>query len=75
VSCQSTDYARVHVLGDPSRSGQPGQDPLFTGVLAAAFSAGEPWAPNVVVDRNVYTGQNPVSSAVLGKGVGLSRPL
>ncbi|MGP3925947.1 type 1 glutamine amidotransferase domain-containing protein [Streptomyces sp. 8N616] len=25
--------------------------------------AGEPWAPNVVVDRNLVTGQNPVSSA------------
>ncbi|UXY25695.1 type 1 glutamine amidotransferase domain-containing protein [Streptomyces sp. HUAS TT20] len=25
--------------------------------------AGEPWAPNVVVDRNLVTGQNPSSSA------------
>ncbi|WP_225829965.1 type 1 glutamine amidotransferase domain-containing protein [Streptomyces sp. NK08204] len=25
--------------------------------------AGEPWAPNVVVDRNLVTGQNPASSA------------
>ncbi|MGP3947890.1 type 1 glutamine amidotransferase domain-containing protein [Streptomyces sp. 7N604] len=25
--------------------------------------AGKPWAPNVVVDRNLVTGQNPVSSA------------
>jgi putative intracellular protease/amidase len=24
---------------------------------------GEPWAPNVVVDRNLVTGQNPTSSA------------
>jgi putative intracellular protease/amidase len=29
------------------------------------FSAGEPWAPHVVVDRNVYSGQNPASSAPL----------
>ncbi|MET8453194.1 type 1 glutamine amidotransferase domain-containing protein [Streptomyces sp. NPDC005209] len=27
--------------------------------------AGEPWAPNVVVDRNLFTGQNPASSAPL----------
>ncbi|MER6063156.1 type 1 glutamine amidotransferase domain-containing protein [Streptomyces sp. NPDC001792] len=27
--------------------------------------AGEPWAPNVVVDRNLITGQNPASSAPL----------
>ncbi|MGP4002309.1 type 1 glutamine amidotransferase domain-containing protein [Streptomyces sp. 8N706] len=27
--------------------------------------AGEPWAPNVVVDRNLVTGQNPSSSAPL----------
>jgi len=26
---------------------------------------GEPWAPNVVVDRNLVTGQNPASSAPL----------
>jgi putative intracellular protease/amidase len=26
---------------------------------------GEPWAPNVVVDRNLVTGQNPSSSAPL----------
>ncbi|MFG1860671.1 type 1 glutamine amidotransferase domain-containing protein [Microbispora bryophytorum] len=33
--------------------------------LGVRFSAGEPWAPNVVVDRNVHTGQNPASSAAL----------
>jgi putative intracellular protease/amidase len=33
--------------------------------LGADFVAGEPWAPNVVVDRNLYTGQNPASSAPL----------
>ncbi|MEV5319214.1 type 1 glutamine amidotransferase domain-containing protein [Streptomyces sp. NPDC052687] len=27
--------------------------------------AGEPWAPNVIVDRNLVTGQNPASSAPL----------
>ncbi|MET8677176.1 type 1 glutamine amidotransferase domain-containing protein [Streptomyces sp. NPDC004647] len=27
--------------------------------------AGEPWVPNVVVDRNLVTGQNPASSAPL----------
>ncbi|WP_190135496.1 type 1 glutamine amidotransferase domain-containing protein [Streptomyces longispororuber] len=28
----------------------------------AAFEEGEPWAPHVVVDRNLITGQNPASS-------------
>lgn len=27
------------------------------------FQEGEPWAPKVVVDRNLVTGQNPASSA------------
>ncbi|WP_327371123.1 type 1 glutamine amidotransferase domain-containing protein [Streptomyces sp. NBC_01217] len=31
--------------------------------------AGEPWAPNVVVDRNLITGQNPSSSAPLAAEV------
>ncbi|MCF3130700.1 type 1 glutamine amidotransferase domain-containing protein [Streptomyces olivochromogenes] len=31
--------------------------------------AGEPWAPNVVVDRNLFTGQNPASSAPLAAEV------
>ncbi|MEU6816055.1 type 1 glutamine amidotransferase domain-containing protein [Streptomyces sp. NPDC046860] len=30
---------------------------------------GEPWAPNVVVDRNLITGQNPASSAPLAAEV------
>jgi putative intracellular protease/amidase len=30
--------------------------------LGAEFVEGEPWASNVVVDRNLYTGQNPASS-------------
>ncbi|MGW7043643.1 type 1 glutamine amidotransferase domain-containing protein [Streptomyces avermitilis] len=29
------------------------------------FQEGEPWAPHVVVDRNLVTGQNPASSAPL----------
>jgi putative intracellular protease/amidase len=33
--------------------------------LGLRFFAGEPWAPNMVVDRNVHTGQNPASSAPL----------
>ena len=33
--------------------------------LGAQFDEGTPWAPNVVVDRNLYTGQNPGSSADL----------
>jgi putative intracellular protease/amidase len=33
--------------------------------LGVRFSADEPWAPNVVADRNVHTGQNPASSAPL----------
>lgn len=33
--------------------------------LGADFQAGEPWGPHVVVDRNLYTGQNPASSAPL----------
>ncbi|MFI6581177.1 type 1 glutamine amidotransferase domain-containing protein [Embleya sp. NPDC050493] len=33
--------------------------------LGVDFREGAPWAPNVVVDRNLYTGQNPASSAPL----------
>ena len=33
--------------------------------LGADFQEGEPWAPNVVVDRNLFTGQNPASSGPL----------
>lgn len=33
--------------------------------LGADFQEGDPWAPNVVVDRNLYTGQNPASSGPL----------
>jgi putative intracellular protease/amidase len=35
--------------------------------LGVEFSEGEPWAANVVVDRNLYTGQNPASSAPLAQ--------
>ncbi|MFJ9036877.1 type 1 glutamine amidotransferase domain-containing protein [Streptomyces sp. NPDC102406] len=33
--------------------------------IGADFQEGEPWAPKVVVDRNLVTGQNPASSAPL----------
>ncbi|MFG2478552.1 type 1 glutamine amidotransferase domain-containing protein [Streptomyces fagopyri] len=33
--------------------------------LGAEYSAAEPWAPHVVVDRALHTGQNPASSASL----------
>ncbi|TLS40703.1 type 1 glutamine amidotransferase domain-containing protein [Streptomyces montanus] len=35
------------------------------GEIGADFQEGEPWAPHVVVDRNLVTGQNPASSASL----------
>jgi putative intracellular protease/amidase len=31
--------------------------------IGADYQEGEPWAPNVVVDRNLVTGQNPASAA------------
>ncbi|WP_030608569.1 type 1 glutamine amidotransferase domain-containing protein [Streptomyces sclerotialus] len=33
--------------------------------LGTDFREGEPWAPHVIADRNLYTGQNPASSAPL----------
>ncbi|WP_433709885.1 type 1 glutamine amidotransferase domain-containing protein [Nocardia sp. CA-084685] len=33
--------------------------------LGVDFREGEPWAPHIEVDRNLYTGQNPASSAPL----------
>jgi putative intracellular protease/amidase len=33
--------------------------------LGVDFQEGEPWAPHVVVDRNLVTGQNPASAAPL----------
>ncbi|MGW8883778.1 type 1 glutamine amidotransferase domain-containing protein [Streptomyces sp. NPDC055749] len=33
--------------------------------FGADFQEGEPWAPYVIVDRNLVTGQNPASSAPL----------
>ncbi|WP_455351716.1 type 1 glutamine amidotransferase domain-containing protein [Streptomyces sp. SYSU K217416] len=33
--------------------------------LGADFREREPWTPHVVADRNLYTGQNPASSAAL----------
>ncbi len=35
--------------------------------LGGDFVEGEPWAPNVVVDRTLYTGQNPASSGPLAE--------
>ncbi|TWG08542.1 type 1 glutamine amidotransferase domain-containing protein [Saccharopolyspora dendranthemae] len=37
--------------------------------LGVTFDEGPPWAPNVVVDRNLHTGQNPASSAPLAQRV------
>lgn len=37
--------------------------------LGAQFAEGEPWQPNVVVDRNLFTGQNPASSRPLAEAV------
>ncbi|GAD82029.1 type 1 glutamine amidotransferase domain-containing protein [Nocardia asteroides NBRC 15531] len=39
------------------------QDQLVA--LGADYREGEPWAPHIEVDRTLYTGQNPASSAVL----------
>ncbi|MDJ1137090.1 type 1 glutamine amidotransferase domain-containing protein [Streptomyces iconiensis] len=33
--------------------------------MGVHFREGDPWAPKVVVDRNLYTGQNPASAAPL----------
>ncbi|MBB3036864.1 type 1 glutamine amidotransferase domain-containing protein [Hoyosella altamirensis] len=35
--------------------------------IGADFQEGEPWSPNVIVDRNLFTGQNPASSAPLAE--------
>ncbi|MEU0163716.1 type 1 glutamine amidotransferase domain-containing protein [Streptomyces sp. NPDC006261] len=35
--------------------------------LGADFQEGEPWAPFVIVDRNLVTGQNPASSTPLAE--------
>ncbi|WP_037570242.1 type 1 glutamine amidotransferase domain-containing protein [Phaeacidiphilus oryzae] len=37
--------------------------------MGADYVEGEPWAPHVVVDRNLVTGQNPASSAPLAAEV------
>lgn len=37
--------------------------------LGVTFNEGAPWAPNVVVDRNLHTGQNPASSAPLAQRI------
>ncbi|KIH99247.1 thiamine biosynthesis protein ThiJ [Streptomonospora alba] len=35
--------------------------------MGVDFAEGEPWAPNVVVDGSLYTGQNPASSGPLAR--------
>ena len=35
--------------------------------MGVDFTRGEIWKPYTVVDRNLYTGQNPASAAVLAK--------
>lgn len=37
--------------------------------LGAQFQEGDPWGINVVVDRNLYTGQNPASSGPLAREI------
>jgi putative intracellular protease/amidase len=37
--------------------------------LGTQFDEGEPWAPHTVVDRNLYTGQNPASSEPLSRQI------
>jgi putative intracellular protease/amidase len=37
--------------------------------LGVDYRAGEPWAPHVEVDRNLYTGQNPASAVPLAEHV------
>ncbi|MFI6103418.1 type 1 glutamine amidotransferase domain-containing protein [Streptomyces sp. NPDC051310] len=52
---------------EETQAGLAGKAPwLLQDRLVAAgadFREGEPWAPHVVVDRNLVTGQNPASSA------------
>jgi putative intracellular protease/amidase len=35
--------------------------------LGVDYTKGEPWKPYTVVDRNLFTGQNPASAAVLAE--------
>ncbi|MEU4496696.1 type 1 glutamine amidotransferase domain-containing protein [Streptomyces sp. NBC_00210] len=37
--------------------------------IGADFQEGEPWAPHLVTDRNLHTGQNPSSSAPLAADI------
>ncbi|MEU3568343.1 type 1 glutamine amidotransferase domain-containing protein [Kitasatospora sp. NPDC036755] len=37
--------------------------------IGVDFEEGEPWAPHVVVDRNLVTGQNPASSGLVAAGL------
>ncbi|MFI1581844.1 type 1 glutamine amidotransferase domain-containing protein [Embleya sp. NPDC020630] len=43
------------------------QDRLIN--LGVDFREGDPWAPHVVVDDNLYTGQNPASAAPLAREI------
>lgn len=47
-------------VGLASRARWLAEDEVKT--LGVQFSRGEKWAPHVVVDRNLYTGQNPASA-------------
>jgi len=42
--------------------------------IGADFQEGEPWAPHLVVDRNLITGQNPASSAPVAAEILKSLP-
>lgn len=55
--------AEETVAGFADRAGWLLEDRLTE--LGAYFTAGAPFTPHVVVDRNLYTGQNPASSADL----------
>jgi putative intracellular protease/amidase len=39
------------------------------GEIGADFQEGDPWAPHLVVDRNLVTGQNPASSATVAEEI------
>lgn len=52
-------------VGLASRARWLAEDEVKT--LGVRFSRGENWKPYTVVDRNLYTGQNPASAAPLAK--------
>ena len=73
----SASAADVTPLGDAGWSRKGGRPHEHRAVLlggeslehalGAEFVEGEPWASNVVVDRSLYTGQNPASSGPLAE--------